>query len=194
MEDALAKHYDHLQERDYNRSKAGLGSTSAASTLAPDGAAVAQHYNSLHDRHRTLSSGSDILHLRNLNNWVKSVLIGRHLKKGFVVLDLACGKGGDLGKFIRAAPGRYVGVDIAKTSLEDAVERLNSDSRRWGAVPVTLVECSLGGSSILEAAPREVEAATGLQRAGRRAEPSLLQFQLKPRSRLSGPRPRPQAP
>ena len=53
-------------------------------------------------------------------------------------MDLACGKGGDLGKFIRAAPGRYVGVDIAKTSLEDAVERLNSDSRRWGAVPVTL--------------------------------------------------------
>ena len=37
------------------------------------------------------------------------------------------------------------------------MERL-SLIRRWGAVPVTLVECSLGGSSILEAAPRQVYA------------------------------------
>jgi SAM-dependent methyltransferase len=71
-------------------------------------------------------------------------------------------------------PGRYVGVDIAKTSLEDAVERLNSDSRRWGAVPVTLVECSLGGSSILEAAPRQVYADSTWSTAPYAIPPSLF--------------------
>ena len=123
--------------------------------------AAADFYNSLK---RTRAQGergqTRIYHLRRLNNWVKAEIISQACKgkEAPSILDLACGKGGDLGKFIRAAPGRYVGVDIAKTSLEDAVERLNSDSRRWGAVPVTLVECSLGGSSILEASQRQVYA------------------------------------
>ena len=30
---------------------------------------VANHYNNFRDRHRTLTSGSDILNLKNLNNW-----------------------------------------------------------------------------------------------------------------------------
>ena len=102
MQDGLSKHYDELAERDYNRSKAGLGSAAEEveqSRPAPrggprgghseggggDGRAVALHYNSLADRHRTLSSGSDILHLRNLNNWIKSVLIGpAHPRPGYL--------------------------------------------------------------------------------------------------------------
>ena len=109
-EAAISRHFDELTERDYNRTKAGLGSSadpsdgelSRATQSAGhpgskgfgggggggDGRAVAQHYNSLADRHRTLSSGSEILHLRNLNNWIKSVLIAQHMKSGHGVLDL----------------------------------------------------------------------------------------------------------
>ena len=133
MEAQLAQHYDDLTERDYNRSKAGLGSSGGGGGGGGDGRAVAQHYNSLQDRHRTLSSGSEILHLRNLNNWIKSVLIGKHMAKGHGVLDLACGKGGDLNKFKIGGVALYVGIDIAGQSVRDAVKRYGGDGGKGGA-------------------------------------------------------------
>src|SRR3546814_347351 len=77
--------------------------------------------------------------MRNLNNWVKSVLIQhwsvsaesmrrmQQNREGMAVLDLACGKGGDIRKWAKVSPGltRYVGADIAKGSLEDFVQRID---------------------------------------------------------------------
>ena len=37
--------------------------------------------------------------MRNFNNWVKSILIRSHLPEGATVLDLCCGKGGDMLKW-----------------------------------------------------------------------------------------------
>ena len=45
----------------------------------------------MHDRHRTLTGGSDILHVRNLHNFIKSVAIAKYLPPRAAVLDLACG-------------------------------------------------------------------------------------------------------
>lgn len=49
---------------------------------------------------------------------------------GLRVLDLACGKGGDLGKWASHPDGveKYVGSDIAFGSLEHLVERMASES------------------------------------------------------------------
>jgi mRNA (guanine-N7-)-methyltransferase len=58
------------------------------------------------DRHN-----SQIFHLRNLNNWIKSAVIEyacRHLSmlvNGVNVLDLGCGKGGDIGKWLKCGFG-----------------------------------------------------------------------------------------
>ena len=45
---------------------------------------------------------SPIFYMRNFNNWVKSILIRSHLSQltqGATVLDLCCGKGGDMLKW-----------------------------------------------------------------------------------------------
>lgn len=138
-EEAAAARHEHLTAADYGRSKAGLGSfCGAGSEKAGEKAGVvATHYNSLPDRHRTLDGGSEILRVRNLNNWIKSVLIAKHLAKGRggmgpAVLDLACGKGGDMLKFKAGNCAAYVGIDIAAQSVRDAVDRYNGAHGRSG--------------------------------------------------------------
>lgn len=70
---------------------------------------VRSHYNarpntSVEDRVR-----SPIYHLRNLNNWIKSALIGEYTpKENAVVLDLCAGKGGDLPKWCKARINYWV--------------------------------------------------------------------------------------
>ncbi|XP_021799945.1 mRNA cap guanine-N7 methyltransferase 1-like [Prunus avium] len=58
-----------------------------------------------------------IIHLKKLNNWIKSVLIQLYARRGDAVLDLACGKGRDLIKWDKAKIGYYVGIDIAEGSV-----------------------------------------------------------------------------
>jgi mRNA (guanine-N7-)-methyltransferase len=90
-----------------------------------DQALVAEHYNKRREEGKEGRQTSRIIRLRNLNNWVKAVLIGLHSKPGWAVLDLACGKGGDLLKYMRAETSFWVGVDHARVSLEHAVQRYN---------------------------------------------------------------------
>ena len=77
-----ARQHDALVAADFGRTKAGLGSCATYEGEAVAASAVASHYNSLPDRHRTLESGSEILRVRNFNNWIKSVLIAKHLPRG----------------------------------------------------------------------------------------------------------------
>lgn len=149
--------YDQLASRDYNRTKAGLGSGASADEPAGQAAAVAAHYNALGDRHRTLHSGSDILHLRNLNNFVKSVLIGKYLLPNQAVLDLACGKGGDLLKFKAGRCALYVGIDIALKSVRDAAARYNgSHSRASLPFPATFAAGDFSAVSLDAHLPAEM--------------------------------------
>jgi mRNA (guanine-N7-)-methyltransferase len=95
---------------------------------------------------------SEIKGLRSYNNWVKSTLIQRfspeekveeeelgwgeeakvpEQQKPLLVLDIGCGKGGDLGKW-QLAPqpvDLYVGLDPADTSIQQAQDRYNQMRR-----------------------------------------------------------------
>ena len=85
---------------------------------------VADHYNARPNQGIAVRQTSPIFRLRAFNNWIKAVQIGMHARPGMTVLDLACGKGGDLGKWDRARIQRYHGIDIAPVSIEHAQERL----------------------------------------------------------------------
>ena len=121
--------------------------------------AAMNHYNENLHRDRSTRHLSYILHLRNLNNCVKSHLINYAVKcskKSAVnVLDLGCGMGGDIQKWLRGnfEVNRYVGVDIAKASLEQfSAERLKNIPQRE---KVTHLICAdLGTESLTSASDR----------------------------------------
>jgi mRNA (guanine-N7-)-methyltransferase len=73
--------------------------------------------------------------VRGFNNWVKSVLIAetckrigcindhKTKKKRPLVYDFACGRGGDLTKWMHYAPAEYVGLDFSLDSILEAKTR-----------------------------------------------------------------------
>ncbi|KAJ8771659.1 hypothetical protein K2173_026836 [Erythroxylum novogranatense] len=89
---------------------------------------VADHYSARTNQTLEEREASPIIHLKKLNNWIKSVLVQLYTRQGDVVLDLACGKGGDLIKWDKARIGYYVGVDMAEGSIEDCRTRYNGDA------------------------------------------------------------------
>lgn len=134
-EDTQVGIYANAKQTDakYKR-KVGLGyeqEDAEASSSVKEPEIVAAHYNLRPDTHRTLTTASATLQLKNFNNWIKSVLIAEYTRQGDTVFDLACGKGGDLLKWQKQGISRYFGSDIAIESVKDAVHRYNGVGGGW---------------------------------------------------------------
>ena len=92
---------------------------------------VAEHYNRLEENGFEERKASRIFHMRQLNNWIKSCFItntvhsikSQKRSPDIQVLDLACGKGGDLMKWQKANVGHVVFADIARRSIEQCEQR-----------------------------------------------------------------------
>ncbi|KAI0259953.1 mRNA capping enzyme-domain-containing protein [Gloeopeniophorella convolvens] len=110
---------------------------------------VVDHYNARPEVGIEQRRVSRIIGLRNFNNWIKSVLITRFAHPALAastladgggsgrggrgglrgkVLDLGCGKGGDLNKWSKARIKEYVALDIAAVSVDQA-------RARWESLP-----------------------------------------------------------
>lgn len=67
---------------------------------------------------------SPIIGLKKFNNWIKSVLIGKFTDRpgrgrpGARVLDIGCGKGGDLNKWKQARIQLYVALGESCSSVD----------------------------------------------------------------------------
>jgi len=68
------------------------------------------------------------------NNYVKAWLICTFMKPGAQVLDLACGRGGDLKKLRQNGAGSYYGVDLVPERIEEAKARHHNTHCMFGAV------------------------------------------------------------
>lgn len=97
---------------------------------------VVGHYNARPEVGVKQRLDSPIIGLKAFNNWVKSVLITRFAHPALAanrtkgprgnsgkVLDMGCGKGGDLTKWAKARIREYIGVDIAEVSVQHARHR-----------------------------------------------------------------------
>ncbi|XP_023951484.2 mRNA cap guanine-N7 methyltransferase [Bicyclus anynana] len=101
---------------------------------------VAAHYNHIEEKGVQERFNSPIFYLRNFNNWVKSVLIQEYTDrirekdygKVIRVLDICCGKGGDLGKWQKARAEHVVFADIADVSIDQCKSRYDDLKRRIG--------------------------------------------------------------
>ncbi|AFM99133.1 mRNA capping enzyme [Encephalitozoon hellem ATCC 50504] len=92
---------------------------------------IRKHYNSIKEKGREVRQRSRAINIRNANNFIKACLIRLYTKKGDSVLDLGCGKGGDLLKYERAGIDEYYGIDIAEVSIRDACARAENMKRRF---------------------------------------------------------------
>lgn len=115
---------------------------------------VADHYNSVPEKGITARLESRILYLRNFNNWIKSMLINDFLERlkqsgceRPIVLDLCCGKGGDLLKWRNGNILHLVATDIAEVSLRQCEKRYNEMKGKSGRRPLFSAEFVLADSS-----------------------------------------------
>ncbi|XP_037048532.1 mRNA cap guanine-N7 methyltransferase [Bradysia coprophila] len=100
---------------------------------------VASHYNNLQEKGLYERSKSNIFYMRNFNNWIKSMLINEYLTKiksnaphgaPLKVLDMCCGKGGDLLKWEKGCITHLICTDIADISVEQCQKRYDSMAER----------------------------------------------------------------
>lgn len=97
---------------------------------------VAEHYNQVEQVSLRQRKHSEIIYLRKFNNAMKSLLHHQAFKfmkaistqrELYRVLDLGCGKGGDLPKYFHNDNVELVvGVDIAEVSINQCLERYKS--------------------------------------------------------------------
>lgn len=101
---------------------------------------VASHYNTLEEKGLAERCKSRIFHMRNFNNWIKSMLINEYITRirdvsklgaPLRVLDMCCGKGGDLYKWEKAHITHLICTDIAAVSIEQCEDRYRVLNERY---------------------------------------------------------------
>jgi len=104
---------------------------------------ISYHYDQLTEKTPVERNLSHSIYLRNLNNWIKIVLISESVNLAsqpieyhpeesqcsfLNVGDFACGRGGDLSKWSHHPVRDYHGVDLSSESIKNSIKRYESKS------------------------------------------------------------------
>ena len=92
----------------------------------PSKSSIVQHYNQLSRETKFQRQTDILLPVRCVHNWIKAHLIGQSCPAKAHVLDVCCGKGGDIFKYSHHAIASYTGIDVADSALEVAKSRAAS--------------------------------------------------------------------
>jgi len=85
---------------------------------------ITNHYDAIvYNQHVYTVEKSMTQNLRSINNFIKIGILRNYVKKNDAVLDLGCGKGGDLKKYKSLKIKKYVGVDVSEKSIKEAINR-----------------------------------------------------------------------
>lgn len=104
-------YYQRSQPHTLNHSEFHGAPQSTQAGNGNEASLVASHYNARPNTAPAQRTRSAIIHLREFHNWVKSVLIREFVsQRNLKVLDVACGKGGDLMKWDKADVSVLTGV------------------------------------------------------------------------------------
>ncbi|ODV62800.1 mRNA (guanine-N7)-methyltransferase [Ascoidea rubescens DSM 1968] len=88
------------------------------------GQLIKNHYNKItRESRNVVREQLSTFKLRNYNNAIKYMLFGRFIKAGDRVLDIGCGKGGDLFKYNKCKISELLGIDISDYSIKEAFSR-----------------------------------------------------------------------
>eukprot|EP01133_Synstelium_polycarpum_P006531 gene6531-7563_t len=141
---------------------------------------ISDHYGNRTNVPLHIRNQSRILYMRNLNNWVKSILIQTYTKPTDYILDVCGGKLGDLPKWIKANIGRLYVSDISLESLKDGIKRHN-DRINGVRFDTTFICCDCFSPKLLESmgSPQTTVDVVSCQFAlhySFRSEPSARQF------------------
>ncbi|XP_043284732.1 mRNA cap guanine-N7 methyltransferase [Venturia canescens] len=135
----IAKKTDESEASSNSGSPSDLSTGTSREVVEPEPVTdhtlqVAQHYNSLEETGFNKRNQSRIVYMRNFNNWIKSMLISEYVAKvrqdnshgaPIRVLDMCCGKGGDLFKWRKGNISHLICADIAGVSVEQCQARYN---------------------------------------------------------------------
>ena len=89
------------------------------------------------------SSSTQTMAMRNFHNlYVKQLLIKSVSNRGDILIDYACGKGGDFSKWIKAQLSFVFGIDISKDNLENRLDgacaRFLRNRKEYKKIPYAL--------------------------------------------------------
>ncbi|EGC29826.1 hypothetical protein DICPUDRAFT_42334 [Dictyostelium purpureum] len=116
---------NYTQQNNYNPYRFNNNNNKNDSYIRKQNEIVKSHYDHKQNIPIHIRSKSKIISLKNLNNWVKSILIQEYSKPNTIVFDICGGKLGDLQKWIKAQIKSLVVADISLESLKHGVERYN---------------------------------------------------------------------
>eukprot|EP00906_Rhabdomonas_costata_P020218 RCo029385 len=94
----------------------------AESATASPSQAAREHYDRVTEQARTQGSQNNLFlqFTSNVKSWLMEEYVPSH---PFTVLDLGCGRGGDLFKWSKTAASYYCGIDVSPVAIEEARSR-----------------------------------------------------------------------